>query len=490
MGPRECPGAFRCPSGPHCFAESARDHAASADVLVVNLHLYGAHVASGGQVLPPHDVIVFDEAHQLEDVMTATLGVEIAPGRLRALGAAARTLLPAVGQRDADDLVESAQRLSALLGDRVGTRVDDAEEVLSLVELLSGRVRSLMERLRRSGDTDRLWRSDDTGGLGRSGGGTSPGDDGRRQRAMSAATHLADDLQRIVEGPTSDVRWVDGNRRAPVLRASPIDVGAPLAPVWQEVTAVLTSATIPPRLRERVGLPGERSDEIDVGSPFDYHDHALLYVARHLPDRRRPEAEPAIHRELAELIAAAGGRTLALFTSHRAMEAAAGALRDDLDVRLWLQGDLPKARLLRAFAEDETSCLFATMGFWQGIDVPGPSLSLVTVDRIPFPRPDDPVLQARRDDAGPSAFGLIDLPRAATLLAQGAGRLIRSREDSGVVAVLDPRLATAGYRRVLLARVPPMRRTTDPRQVADFLWRVLGPPAEQGASRPAAGRRR
>jgi ATP-dependent DNA helicase DinG len=488
VGPRECPGAFRCPSGPHCFAESARDHAAAADVLVVNLHLYGAHVASGGQVLPPHDVVVFDEAHQLEDVMTATLGVEIAPGRLRALGSAARTLLPASGQREADDLVDSAQRLSALLGERVGTRVDDAEDVRSLVELLSGRVRGLIERLRRSGDTDHLWRSDGPGGLGSSGA-PSHGDDGRRQRAMSAATHLADDLQRIVEGPRSDVRWVDGNRRAPVLRASPIDVGTPLAPLWQEVTAVLTSATIPPRLRERVGLPGEQSEEIDVGSPFDYRAHALLYVARHLPDRRRPEAEPAIHRELAELIAAAGGRTLALFTSHRAMEAAAGALREQLDVRVWLQGDLPKGRLLQAFAEDETSCLFATMGFWQGIDVPGPSLSLVTVDRIPFPRPDDPVLQARRDAAGPAAFGLIDLPRAATLLAQGAGRLIRSREDSGVVAVLDPRLATAGYRRVLLARVPPMRRTTDPRQVADFLWRVLGSPAGRGADSPAGARR-
>ncbi len=161
VGPRECPGAFRCPSGPHCFAESARDHASDADVVVVNLHLYGAHVASGGQVLPPHDVVVFDEAHQLEDVMTATLGVDLTPGRLRALGVAARALLPAVGQREADDLVESAQRLSALLGDRVGTRVDDAEEVTSLIELISGRVRSLMERLRRSDDTERLRRSDD-----------------------------------------------------------------------------------------------------------------------------------------------------------------------------------------------------------------------------------------------------------------------------------------------------------------------------------------
>ena len=174
-------------------------------------------------------------------------------------------------------------------------------------------------------------------------------------------------------------------------------------------------------------------------------------MARHLPDRRRDGAEEALHEELALLLEAAGGRTLALFTSRRATEAAAAALAPELPYTLLLQGELPKGRLLEEFARDETSCLFATLGFWQGVDIPGRALSLVTIDRLPFPRPDDPLLQARRDRAGAgAAFSLVDLPRAATLLAQGAGRLIRTAEDRGVVAVLDPRLATASYRGVLL----------------------------------------
>ena len=192
-----------------------------------------------------------------------------------------------------------------------------------------------------------------------------------------------------------------------------------------------------------------------MGSPFDYRSHALLYVARHLPDRRAAGAEEALHEELAQLLEAAGGRTLALFTSRRATEAAAAALAPELPYTLLLQGDLPKSRLLEEFASDETSCLFATMGFWQGVDIPGRALSLVTIDKLPFPRPDDPLLQARRDRAGGRAFSLVDLPRAATLLAQGSGRLIRNADDRGVVAVLDPRLATASYRGVLLATLPP-----------------------------------
>jgi ATP-dependent DNA helicase DinG len=172
-------------------------------------------------------------------------------------------------------------------------------------------------------------------------------------------------------------------------------------------------------------------------------------------------------------LAAAGGRTLALFTSRRATEAAAEALAPELPYTLLLQGELPKGRLLEEFARDETSCLFATLGFWQGVDIPGRALSLVTIDRLPFPRPDDPLLQARRDRAGGRAFSIVDLPRAATLLAQGAGRLIRNAEDRGVVAVLDPRLATASYRGVLLATLPPMRRSVDISEVESFLRRAL-----------------
>lgn len=477
VGPRECPGAYRCASGPHCFAESARDAAASADVLVANLHLYGAHIASGGVVLPPHDVAIFDEAHQLEDVMTASLGVELTPGRLRAVGLVGRPLLQPGQEQAAQDVLDIAQRLLAILGQRVGTRVDDDEELSALLGLAAPRVRSFMERLR----------------LGHHAAGRQPAErsveqDGQRERAINAASHIADDLARLDHDHDGHVLWVDGSKRSPVLRASPIDVGAAMLPLWDEVTAVMTSATVPPRLRERLHISIAGSDELDVGSPFDYHNHAVLYVARHLPDRRRTASDDALHDELERLITAAGGRTLALFTSYRALDTAVEALRpriekpqNGLAVRLMRQGDLPKGRLLEQFVADETSCLFATLGFWQGIDVPGPSLTLVCIDRIPFPRPDEPVLQARRDMAGAAAFGLIDLPRAATMLAQGSGRLIRTATDTGVIAVLDPRLATAGYRRVLLAKLPPMRRTTEHRQVADFLGRVLaasGAPAE------------
>jgi ATP-dependent DNA helicase DinG len=310
--------------------------------------------------------------------------------------------------------------------------------------------------------------------LGDGGDGADPDRSSRKTRALQAAAHLAEDLHRLVGRTDGEVAWVDGTRRNVRLRLSPIDVGPSLAGMlWGSVTSVLTSATIPPRIAERVGLEEFPTEELNVGSPFDYRAHSMLYVARHLPDRRAPGAEEAIHEELALLIEAAGGRTLALFTSRRATETAAETLAPELPYTLLVQGDLPKGRLLEEFAQDETSCLFATLGFWQGVDIPGRALSLVTIDRLPFPRPDDPLLQARRDRAGGRAFALVDLPRAATLLAQGAGRLIRNADDKGVVAVLDPRLATASYRGVLLSTLPPMRRTVDRAEVETFLRRAL-----------------
>ncbi len=473
VGPRECPGAFNCPQGGRCFAEAARDRAAVADIVVVNTHLYGAHLASGGAVLPEHDVVVFDEAHQLEEVMTASLGVEVTPGRFRSLVIAAR---PLVEPRDAEQLealASAGDRLGALLGERVGTRVlqDDPRG--------PGDDRELAEALARAAElsrrvTDALRR----GGAQRSflgeGEAADPDRASRKTRTLQAAATLADDLHRLETRRDGEVAWVDGTRRNVRLRLSPIDVGPALSSMlWGEVTSVLTSATIPPRIVERVGLESFPTEELNVGSPFDYRAHALLYVARHLPDRRAAGAEEALHEELALLLEAAGGRTLALFTSRRATEAAAEALAPELPYALLLQGDLPKGRLLEEFARDETSCLFATLGFWQGVDIPGRALSLVTIDRLPFPRPDDPLLQARRDRAGGRAFSLVDLPRAATLLAQGAGRLIRNAEDRGVVAVLDPRLATASYRGVLLSTLPPMRRSVDRAEVESFLRRAL-----------------
>jgi ATP-dependent DNA helicase DinG len=477
VGPRECPGAFNCPEGGRCFAEAARDRAAAADIVVVNTHLYGAHLASGGVVLPEHDVVVFDEAHELEEVMTASLGVEVTPGRVRSFVTAARSLVEA---RDADQL-ESLGRvgdqLGTLLADRLGSRVLEGKgegaaaedrELAALLARAAELTRRIVDALRRGG-AQRSFLPDDPGGSD-----ADPDRASRKTRTLQAAAHLAEDLHRLVSRHDGEVAWVDGTRRNVRLRLSPIDVGPALAAMlWGEATCVLTSATIPPRIVERVGLERFPTEELNVGSPFDYRAHALLYVARHLPDRRAAGAEEALHEELALLLEAAGGRTLALFTSRRATEAAATALAPELPFTVLLQGELPKGRLLHEFAADETSCLFATLGFWQGVDIPGRALSLVTIDRLPFPRPDDPLLQARRDRVGGRAFSLVDLPRAATLLAQGAGRLIRTAEDKGVVAVLDPRLATASYRGVLLSTLPPMRRSVDRAEVESFLRRAL-----------------
>jgi ATP-dependent DNA helicase DinG len=525
---RECPGAFRCPSGRDCFAEDARARAAEADVLVVNTHLYGAHLASGGAVLPEHQVVVFDEAHEVEDVMTDSLGLEVGPGRFRALAIAARSVLdtaddgagraveavadladvfhrvlrpwsgrrvphdhlaggadtdgptdgpaaevPVGGGVPEDEPVGFDLGLAPLPSTRAKvskaakvapapskkTAVGSDPDLGTLLALATGRVGRLVDHLRRAereaGDRE------------------ASTERSRRDRVLLAAGHLAADLARLALLGTEEVAWVEDSARAPALRVSPIDVGPILAEqLWGSVTGVLTSATVPIGLAQRLGMPLDATDTMDVGSPFDYRANSLLYVASSLPDRRRPEAEPALHDELETLIRAAGGRTLALFTSWRAMRGAVEALADRLTFPILSQSNLPKPALVEAFRADESACLFATLGFWQGVDVPGRTLSLVTIDRIPFPRPDDPVLEARRELAGPGAFGTVDLPRAGTLLAQGAGRLIRSSGDRGVVAVLDSRLATARYRGALLERVPPMKRTLDRDEVVAFLEAV------------------
>ncbi|MHB1517529.1 MAG: ATP-dependent DNA helicase [Acidimicrobiales bacterium] len=497
----ECPGASRCPSGDNCFAERARIHAAEADVVVVNTHLYGAHLASGGTVLPPHDLVVFDEAHEVEAVMTEALGAEITPGRFRALALSAGPALEAAADAAAasDAVADLEHRvrdaLAGLVGERIDpvsvqpvqgarstgsqrsgaeARTDDAELELSRAHApgadgnASLRELIVLARSRISRLVDHLHRSERRAGTEEDAASRS-----RRDRALLAAAHLEADLDRLSAPTDDDVVWVDGDARTPSLRVSPIEVGPVLAELlWSSVTGVLTSATVPVGLARRLGVPAEGHDDLDVGSPFAFRDHALLYVARDLPDRRRPESEPALHDELGALIEAAGGRTLALFTSWRAMRAAAEAVRSNAAFPVLIQDDLPKPALVEVFRNDEATCLFATLGFWQGIDVPGRTLSLVTIDRIPFPRPDHPVLQARRERAGPAAFTTVDLPRAGTLLAQGAGRLIRSGSDRGVVAVLDSRLATASYRKVLLARVPPMRRTVDRSEVEEFLRQI------------------
>lgn len=292
----------------------------------------------------------------------------------------------------------------------------------------------------------------------------------RRLRAQTLATRLSENIDAALTITDSFVPFVSGTSEHPRLDIAPLDVGPVMAAgVWDKTTAILTSATIPLNLPTRVGLPADGTRSLVVDSPFDYQTQSLLYCAVHLPGPNDPGFAVAMHEELLSLISAAGGRTLALFTSYRAMDAAVDWIRPRLDVTVLSQREYQKNQLIKLFSEDESSCLFATSGFFQGIDIPGRTLSLVTIDRIPFPRPDDPLLSARREAVGSEAFREIDLPRAATLLAQATGRLIRSINDRGVVAVFDPRLGTAGYRRHILAALPPMKRTVTRAEVETFL---------------------
>ena len=464
---RDCPGASRCPAGDRCFAEAAKDRANDADVIVVNTHLYTTALAIGGEFLPPHDVVVFDEAHELEDIASSAFGFEISVGRFQALARGSRPLLddPATAGAVEEAGLLLSDALHPHLGNALARPLDDA--VQERVALARERVQQLASAIRQSGRTD-----DD---------GTNAGLRARHLRVQQGAGHLQRDLDEVLALPDDQVSWVEGPDHAPLLRVAPLDVGAQFQErMWKREgapTGVFTSATIPPRLGERLGLPPGSYDELDVGSPYAYDEQALLYCPLHLPDPRDPAYEAAMHEELAALIEAAGGRTLALFTSWRAMTAAAEALRPRCRWPVLTQSDLPKPALVERFTADEHSCLFATMGFWQGVDVRGPSLSLVTIDRLPFPRPDDPLLRARRDQLGRAAFEMIDVPRAATLLAQGAGRLIRSRTDRGVVAVLDRRLGKASYRWALIRALPPMRRTRLRSDVEAFLAPLRDAPA-------------
>jgi len=451
----ECPGASRCPMGEECFSEEARRRAAAADVVVVNTHLYGAHLASGSVVLPPHDVVVFDEAHELEDVVASSLGLELGAGRLRALSRAARAIVTGAGVRAAERVSDVADRLEQTLEDLAGQRLTEPlpEDLTAALGASGGALSELLNALRQVDDSEAA-----------------------KARSMQALTHLVEDVQSLTKVGRDRVAWVERADRNPLLRVAPVEVGPLLEQsLWGEVTAVLTSATIPLRLTTRVGLPTDRSDQMDVGSPFPYGENALLYCAAHLPDPRAPGYEAALHEEITALAQAAGGRTLALFTSWRAMHAAAEALAGKLPGHLYTQADLPKPALIDAFTSDESACLLATQGFFQGVDVPGRTLSLVCIDRIPFPRPDEPLNQARRERAGAAAFSVVDLPRAATMLAQAAGRLIRSSTDRGVVAVLDPRLARATYRWELVNALPPMRRTRHRAEAEEFLRTVTAP---------------
>ena len=451
VGSDECPGARRCPVGGTCFSEIARFKASEADIVVVNTHLYGLHVASGGQLLPEHEVLIVDEAHGLEDIMSDTVGVSLHAGNFNFFAGVVKRII--ADPKVISDIVNIGMMLEEVLSGLHNQRISAPLPLEITAVLAEGRrlVARILDILRTIDTKD-----DDS--------------NQRKLRAQTLATRLADTIDVALKTDDTYVPYVSGTVDHPKLDIAPLDVGPVLdAGVWQKTTAILTSATVPNKMAERIGLPVSRTQTCNVESPFDYQSNAVLYCSKHLPNPNSAEFTKLMHEELFHLIAAAGGRTLALFTSYKALDLAVEAMRKKLPNTILSQREYQKTQLVKLFIEDESSCLFATSGFFQGIDIPGRTLSLVTLDRIPFPRPDDPLLSARRDAIGDRAFREIDLPRAATLLAQATGRLIRNATDRGVVAVFDPRLGNAGYRRDILESMPPMRKSIDRAEVEEFL---------------------
>ncbi|MEU6710445.1 ATP-dependent DNA helicase [Nonomuraea sp. NPDC046802] len=459
---QECLGANRCPSGAECFAELARARAGEVDVVVTNHALLAIDAMGELPVLPEHEVVVVDEAHELVDRVTSVVTNELSESSVML---AVRRVGRLIDQPIADQLMEAGEDLKALLAAAPPGRIDDMPQVLGLT----------LQLVR-----DTAWRCITAMGP-RGADKDDPDKAGQRKAAFTALDEVHDTAVRILEAyghasesDRAEVVWLDAgtDRRPPMLRVAPLSVSGMLRErLFGERTVVLTSATLAlggtfDGLAAQWGLgEGKGWQGLDVGSPFDHQRAGILYVAKHLPQPGRDGLPQQYLDEIAELIEAAGGRTLGLFSSMRAAKAATEALRDRLEVPLLCQGDDSTMLLVKQFAEEEPTCLFGTLSLWQGVDVPGPSLRLVIIDRVPFPRPDDPLTSARQRHVvakGGNGFMSVAATHAALLLAQGAGRLLRSQSDKGVIAVLDPRLATARYSSFLLGSLPPFWRTTDP----------------------------
>ena len=450
----ECVGAERCPQGHRCFAEEARARSARADIVVTNQHLYCIDLFGDGYLFGPHDAVVFDEAHQLETVVTQVAGLEITPAGFARLASEARGV--GAGGAAADAVADMATRLTSELEPLRDTRLGAITgDLASLLEVADGRVEQLAAELRSANSADSANSANSA--------------DLERLRVARLAAESLTALRVAADPPAGTVILVEGRGR---LRLAPLDVGDLLASrLWGRQACVLTSATLGPHFVQRLGVPAADHTYLAVQSPFDYRSNALLYCAKHLPAPTQEAHRAAATEELAALISAIGGRTLALFTSWRALNDTADALGEVLsDIRILRQGgDLSNTALLEALGNDSATVVCGTMSFWQGVDVAGPALSLLAIDRLPFTRPNEPLAAARREAAGSDAFMTVDVPNAADLLAQGAGRLIRTTVDRGVVAVLDSRLATAGYRARLLDPLPPMRRSIDRDETLEFL---------------------
>ena len=512
----DCLGASRCPFGEECYAELARERAAEADIVVTNHALLAIDALEPFPLLGEHAVVVIDEGHELVDRVTNAATDEL---RVPMIERSARRASRYVKDSLVNSLVAAGARLSLVLDQVPPGRLDVLPG--SLVDALAEVRDSVHPVLSALGEGDRD-RSDHQA-------------EANRRRARSAAQEVHEVAVRLLEHGEHDVAWCEPptDRRGAVLRVAPLSVAGLLREaLYRERTVVMTSATLAlggsfDVIARQVGLPvgaamatgagepgrepagggsagesvgespagesaggsaRESSDEdagspdlrwrgLDVGSPFDFPRQAILYVARHLPPPGRDGLDPRTLDELIQLMEAAGGRTLGLFSSYRAAVAAAAMARDRTDLPVLLQGEDSTGQLVARFAADTESCLFGTLSLWQGVDVPGTACQLVVIDRIPFPRPDDPIRSARQkavDEAGGNGFLTIAAAHAALLLAQGAGRLIRTSTDRGVVAVLDPRLATARYAPFLRASLPAFWYTSDPTQVRTSLANLRG----------------
>ena len=473
---RECLGPARCPYAADCFSEKARAEAGQADVVVTNHALLAIDAIAEASVLPEHDYLVIDEAHELTDRVTSVATGELTPGPL---GVTVRRTARLVGPEPTQRLEAAVATFASAIHDAQPGRIDHIDDELA----------TYLTALR------------DAAGAARSAIDPAPKDPAAaaaRSESIAALTEVADTAARVLDSfappiaERTDVVWLDHEEQRgsgavnPVLRVAPLSVAALLAErVFGASTAVLTSATLTlggsfDAMAEAWGLArGPDWRGLDVGSPFDHAKSGILYVAGHLPPPGRDGAGSAEQLdEIAGLIEAAGGRTLGLFSSMRAARAAAEAMRQRLDTPVLCQGEDGTAALIERFAADPQTSLFGTLSLWQGVDVPGPSLSLVLIDRIPFPRPDDPLLTARQRAVaarGGNGFMAVAASHAALLLAQGAGRLLRRTDDRGVVAVLDSRMATARYGGYLRASLPPFWTTTDPALVRDALRRLSVP---------------
>ncbi|GAB20659.1 ATP-dependent DNA helicase DinG [Gordonia effusa NBRC 100432] len=508
---RECLGASNCSYAEDCFAEKSRMVAGQADVIVTNHAMLAIDALSPANILPEHDVVIIDEAHELTDRITAVSTAELSAASITL---AARRCAKLIDDELVDDIVGAAEQFGELLAD-----TGDESAPRRLTRLPHGYDLALAS-LR-----DRLWKGRNAIGPVKKAGALDPDAAAARSAATTSLEELHDTAVRVLgafddpnEANRRDVVWVAHDRfrndTHAVLRVAPLSVGGLLrASLFANSTVILTSATLvvggsfdalaatwglPAHARadgdaptdpaaQAVGditaaglaVPSDSEDirwrGLDAGSPFDYPKSAILYIARHLPPPGRAAMPEAARDELKSLMAAAGGRTLGLFSSMRAAKEAAALMREETDHRILCQGDDMTSTLVREFTDDAQSCLFGTLSLWQGVDVPGPSLSLVVIDRIPFPRPDDPLLTARQravEARGGNGFMAVAANHAALLLAQGAGRLLRSVDDRGVVAVLDSRLANARYGGYLVKSLPPFWQTTNTDIVLGALRRL------------------